>query len=241
MTSDVTGQTMPRILLVEDDASLAQVLREFLGGEGLEVEHVSLGSDAVERAADGDVDLLVLDLMLPDMDGYAVCRSLADLARVPPVLMLTARGEPRDKLRGFAIGVDDYVVKPFDPEELLARIRALLRRSGRIGSTLQVGQLVLDRDQRSVRLGERGATLSPREFDVLEALASAPGRSLSRSQLVSAVWGLDADTDDRTVDSTVVRLRRKLEDLAKDREEGLPVNVATLWGVGYRLDLKPHP
>lgn len=239
-TSDTAEQPMPKVLLVEDDAPLAQALAEFLGGEGLDVEHVSLGADAIERTAQGGVDVMVLDLMLPDMDGYAVCRALADLARMPPVLMLTARGEARDKLRGFAVGVDDYVVKPFDPEELVARIRALLRRSGRIGSTLQVGQLILDRDQRTVRLGERVTTLSPREFDVLEALASAPGRSLSRSQLVSLVWGVDADTDDRTVDSTVVRLRRKLEELGRDRAEGLPVSLATLWGVGYRLDVHPH-
>lgn len=241
MASDTSNQVMPRVLLVEDDVSLAQAVREFLSGEGLDVDHVSLGAEAVDRVAAGTVDLVVLDLMLPDMDGYAVCRSMADLARVPPVLMLTARGEPRDKLRGFAVGVDDYVVKPFDPEELLARIRALLRRSGRIGSTLQFGQLILDRDQRSVRLGDRMTTLSPREFDVLEALGIAPGRSLSRSQLVSAVWGIDSDTDDRTVDSTVVRLRRKLEALAKDGADGLPVTIATLWGVGYRLDLTPHP
>lgn len=241
MASDVSNQAMPRILLVEDDVPLARALRELLTGEGLDVEHVGLGSEAIARVADGGVDLVVLDLMLPDMDGYAVCRGLADQARMPPMLMLTARGEPRDRLRGFAVGVDDYVVKPFDPEELVARIRALLRRSGRIGSTVQLGPVILDRDQRTVRLADRASTLSPREFDILEALASAPGRSLSRSQLVSSVWGADADTDDRTVDSTVVRLRRKLDELGRGREEGVPLTIATLWGVGYRLDLKPHP
>lgn len=227
-------QRLARILLVEDDLALADALTEYLSGQGFAVTHVDRGDLAVDRAAAGGIDLVVLDVMLPDMDGFAVSRLVREVEAVP-VLMLTARSQPRDKLRGFAAGVDDYVVKPFDPAELVARLRALLRRTGRGGLEPQrVGGLLIDRDRRSVRAGERSVDLSPREFDVLEALASVPGRPLSRSQLVARAWGADADTDDRTVDTTIVRLRRKLDALGDGA--GPPVAIATLWGVGYRLD-----
>jgi DNA-binding response OmpR family regulator len=225
-----------RVLVVEDDRALADALREFLEGQGFAAEAVASGQEAIERVAAGDVDVVVLDLMLPDVDGYDVTRAVHDLTSAPvPILMLTARSQPADKLRGFAAGVDDYVVKPFDPEELAARLRALLRRSGRGGTDVhRLGALVVDRSRRALVLGERSVYLSPREFEVLETLAAVPGRPLSRSQLVARAWGLDADTDARTVDTTIVRLRRKLEALAGD--DPPPVAIATLWGVGYRLD-----
>lgn len=228
---------LPHVLVVEDDLSLADALTEYLTGQGFDVERVERGEEAVDRVAAGGVDLMVLDVMLPDMDGFSVARTVRNLEPVP-VLMLTARSEVRDKVRGFSAGVDDYVVKPFDPEELVARLRALLRRSGRGGQDVQrIGGLEIDRDRRAVRVGEKSVELSPREFDVLDALAAVPGRPLSRSQLVARAWGADADTDDRTVDTTIVRLRRKLESL--DEGGTPPVAISTLWGVGYRLDPTP--
>jgi len=229
----------PRVLVVEDDEALSAALGEFLGAEGFDVTCVDTGGAAVEQVAAGAADLLVLDVMLPDMDGFAVTRSVREIEPVP-VLMLTARGEPRDKLRGFSSGADDYVVKPFDPAELVARIRALLRRSGRdAGGVLRVGALELRRERRTVSIGAHSAILSPREFDLLETLAAVPGHPLSRSQLVNRAWGPDADTDGRTVDTTVVRLRRKLEALCADGPP--PVVISTLWGVGYRLDPQSPP
>lgn len=231
------GYRPPRVLVVEDDDALALALEEYLGGQGFDVATVGLGEEAVQRALAGDVDVVVLDVMLPDRDGYSVAATVRDETSVP-VLMLTARSEAGDKLRGFAAGADDYVVKPFEPEELVARLRALLRRSGRGGEEVKrVGALVVDRGRRAVHLEGRTVFLSPREFDVLETLAAVPGRPLSRSQLISRVWGPDADTEDRTVDSTIVRLRRKLDSLAEGAPP--PVAISTLWGVGYRLDATP--
>ncbi|MCL6594591.1 MAG: response regulator transcription factor [Firmicutes bacterium] len=229
----------PRVLLVEDDAALAGALREYLSGRGFAVETVFGGEAAVDRLARGEVDLVVLDLMLPDLDGYAVARAVRDMEAAPtPVLMLTARSESRDKLRGFAAGADDYVVKPFDPDELVARMRALLRRTGRAwGEPQHLGPVAVDRARRRLSLGERTVYLSPREFDLLETLAAVPGRPLSRSELVARAWGVEAERDDRTVDTTVARLRRKLESLAPAGRP--PVAIATLWGVGYRLDVSP--
>ena len=227
----------PRVLVVEDDDALAAALEEYLGGQGFDVVTVGLGEAAAERALEGDIDVVVLDVMLPDRDGYSVAAALRDASSVP-VLMLTARSGAGDKLRGFSAGADDYVVKPFDPQELVARLRALLRRSGRGGEAVKrVGQLVVDRARRAAHLDGRTVFLSPREFDVLETLAAVPGRPLSRSQLISRAWGPDADTEDRTVDSTIVRLRRKLDSLAPGGPP--PVVIATLWGVGYRLDPTP--
>lgn len=225
-----------RVLVVEDDEALAAALEEYLGGQGFKVFVVGSGEKALERALQGDIDVVILDVMLPDRDGFSVAGALRDESSVP-VLMLTARAQPHDKLRGFSVGADDYVVKPFDPEELVARLRALLRRSGRGEAVQRVGALLVDRARRSVHLGQRTIFLSPREFDVLETLAAVPGRPLSRSQLISRAWGPDADTEGRTVDSTIVRLRRKLDSLADGGP--VPVVIATLWGVGYRLDASP--
>jgi DNA-binding response OmpR family regulator len=227
----------PRVLVVEDDDALAAALEEYLAGHGFDVATVGLGEAAVERALSGDADVVVLDVMLPDRDGYSVAADVRDGTSVP-VLMLTARSEASDKLRGFSAGADDYVVKPFDPEELVARLHALLRRSGRGGEAVKrVGSLVVDRGRRAVHLDGRTVFLTPREFDVLETLAAVPGRPLSRSQLIARAWGPEADTEDRTVDSTIVRLRRKLDSLAAGAPP--PVVISTLWGVGYRLDATP--
>jgi DNA-binding response OmpR family regulator len=224
----------PRVLVVEDDAALCGTLVAYLGRQRLAAVPAASGAQALERAAAGDIDAVVLDLMLPDMDGRQVCRELRQLTAAP-VLILTARSDRRDKLSGFAAGADDYVVKPFDPPELVARLRALLRRAGRDpAGVLQVGPLTLDRSHRTVDVDGRRAFLTPREFDLLETLAAMPGRPFSRSQIVSRAWGMDADTEDRTVDTTVVRVRRKLQDLGVSPDR---VSIATLWGVGYRLDL----
>ena len=231
------GYRRPRVLVVEDDHALATALEEYLGGQGFDVVSVGHGDEALDRALEGDIDVMVLDVMLPDRDGYSVARVLREETSLP-VLMLTARAEVGDKVRGFAAGADDYVVKPFDPEELVARLRALLRRTGRGGEEVKrLGALVIDRGRRAVCLGERTALLSPREFDVLETLAAVPGRPLSRSQLIARAWGPEASTEDRTVDSTIVRLRRKLDSLVEAGPP--PVVIATLWGVGYRLDQTP--
>ncbi|MFO7246777.1 MAG: response regulator transcription factor [Bacillota bacterium] len=222
---------MPRVLVVDDDAHIRELVRHFLDLEGYEVHEAAGGEEALAVLETVRVDLVVLDLMMPGMDGWTLCRELRSHGDVP-ILMLTARGETTDKVRGLELGADDYLVKPFDPQELVARVRALLRRY-RIATSqvVEVGDLSLDRKTYRCRLGDREIALPPKEFELLFTLASYPGRTFTRDQLIEAIWGYDYEGDERTVDVHIRRLRARFE------RPGSPFVIRTVRGLGYRLEV----
>lgn len=225
---------MARVLVIEDNAELAYGLRNNLEIEGHTVAVARDGSDGLTRARRKEADLVILDLMLPGLDGFRVLRALREQDRETPVLILTARGEEGDKVRGLKLGADDYVTKPFGLLELLARVEALLRRSeaGRSpGEVLRFGSLEVDRAARAVRKEGNPVALAPKELDLLLALLEARGAALSRLTLMQQVWGYQADVLSRTVDSHVLELRRKLEP-----DPARPRHILTVRKVGYRLE-----
>ncbi len=230
------GTSIPRVLVVEDDPTISEVVVRYLEREGLEVEAVADGRDALDAAARRWPDLVVLDLMLPGIDGLEVCRRLR--ARAPvPVIMLTARGDEEDRVLGLELGADDYVVKPFSPRELTARVRAVLRRAGGTDNpdtfeveTIEAGGLRIDLRAREVRRAEELVTVTAREFDLLAHLARHPRRAFSREELLERVWGYSFG-DTATVTVHVRRLREKIES-----NPSTPVHLVTVWGVGYRWD-----
>ena len=224
----------PRILIVEDEADLSLLLGYNLEAEGYVVENVERGDEAELRLAENAPDLVILDWMLPGVSGLEICRRLRarELTRTLPVIMVTARGEEAERVRGLSVGADDYVVKPFSVPELMARVRALLRRSRpeRIAERLNAGDLDLDRETRRVRRGARDIHLGPTEFRLLEYLLEKPGRVFSRAQLLDGVWGQAAEIDERTVDVHVGRLRKAL---SRGRERD---PIRTVRGTGYAFD-----
>jgi two-component system phosphate regulon response regulator PhoB len=224
----------PRILVVEDETSLATLLVYNLEAEGYQVEHVDNGDEAELRLAESPPDLVILDWMLPGVSGLEICRRLRarDNARDMPVIMLTARGEEGERVRGLSVGADDYVVKPFSTPELMARVRALLRRARpeRVASRLTLGDIDLDRDTRRVRRSGREIHLGPTEFRLLEYFMEKPGRVFTRAQLLDSVWGMSAEIDERTVDVHVGRLRKAL---IRGREKD---PIRTVRGAGYSFD-----
>jgi DNA-binding response OmpR family regulator len=220
----------PLICVVEDERVIAAAIAARLRAEGFTVEVAHDGPAGVELCRRVRPDLVILDLMLPGIDGLEVCRRV-QAERSVPVLMLTARGDETDMLVGFGVGADDYMIKPFSPRELVARCRALLRRVDRHrpppGDTLRVGSLQLDPASRRVSVGEREVHLTPTEFDLLTLLASRPGVVYTREQLLADVWGWRDGSGQRTVDSHVRGLRRKLG----------AGHVRTVHGVGYALEV----
>jgi two-component system OmpR family response regulator len=222
-----------RVLLAEDDLRLAAVLEQSLIEAGWEVEVVHDGRSAYGRALpDGlPYDVLLLDWTLPEMDGLAVCRRLRDLGVTTPVMMLTARGEVRDRIHGLDAGADDYLPKPFDLDELLARLRALHRRSSYDDlEVVQVGDLVIDSGSRQVRRGQVGIELSTREFDILHLLAVNAGRVVSRYRILDEVWDGETDLRSNVIDVYLASIRSKI-----DKPFGTST-IATVRGAGYRLE-----
>jgi two-component system phosphate regulon response regulator PhoB len=228
------GPSAPRILIVEDEADLSLLLSYNLEAEGYLVENAERGDEAELRLAENAPDLVILDWMLPGVSGLEICRRLRarESTRTLPVIMVTARGEEAERVRGLSVGADDYVVKPFSVPELMARVRALLRRSRpeRIAERLYAGDLDLDRETRRVRRGMRDIHLGPTEFRLLEYLLEKPGRVFSRAQLLDGVWGQAAEIDERTVDVHVGRLRKAL---SRGRERD---PIRTVRGTGYAFD-----
>ena len=218
---------MHRILMIEDEERIRFFVAPYLRQSGYEVDEAETGEEGLSLHQDGRYSLVLLDLMLPGLDGGAVCRTLRKTSRIP-VLMLTARGEESDILAGFEAGADDYLVKPFSPRELLARVRALLSRSfpGVGAEGVISGPLVLRPESQEAVLDGQPLLLTPKEFDVLLLLAKNPGRLFSREQLLSEVWGYEYFGDSRTVDTHVKQLRDKL---GARRE-----HIATVWGKGYK-------
>lgn len=227
-------QIAPRILVVEDDPSLGELLAYNLEAEGYVVERAERGEEAELKLLESPPDLVVLDWMLPGVSGIEICRRLRarEETKALPVIMLTARSEEAERVRGLSVGADDYVVKPFSVPELLARVRALLRRMSpeKIAGRLTFGDLELDRENHRVRRSGRDIHLGPTEFRLLDHLLSKPGRIFTRAQLLDAIWGLSAEIDERTVDVHIGRLRRAL---SRGSEKD---PIRTVRGAGYGLD-----
>ncbi len=223
-----------RILIVEDEEALTLLLRYNLEAEGYQVETVARGDDADTRLKEALPDLVILDWMLPGLSGIELCRRLRARPDTQslPIIMLTARGEESERIRGLATGADDYIVKPFSVPELVARVRALLRRSSpeRVALVLSLGEIELDREKKRVSRGGSTIDLGPTEFRLLEFLMERPGRVFTREQLLDGVWGSDVYIDERTVDVHVGRLRKALN--RGQRSDP----IRTVRGAGYAFD-----
>ena len=225
---------MAKILVVDDEQVLVKGIKFNLEHEGYQVEAGYDGEQAVELARDGNFDLIILDLMMPKIDGLQACMRIREFSNVP-IIMLTARSEDTDKIIGFEYGADDYITKPFNILELKARVRALLRRAGTAGQQgaggmISVGHIRLDTGARAAWRGEDPVDLTAKEFDLMELLMRNPGRVYSRENLLNVVWGYEYIGDYRTVDVHVRRLREKLE-----LDPANPEYIRTKWGVGYYL------
>jgi DNA-binding response OmpR family regulator len=217
------------ILVVDDEKNIVQLARLYLGNEGFHVEEAYDGKQALDKARAVNPDLVVLDIMMPGMDGLSVCRELRKTSSVP-VIMLTARDDDVEKIVGLEVGADDYMTKPFNPRELVARVKAVLRRSqGNVSpeTVLESGNVRLDPARREVTIDVRPVTLRAKEFDLLTAFMRHEGVVLDRERLLSIVWGQDFYGDTRTIDVHVAWLRDKLS--------GATARIQTVWGVGYKL------
>ena len=224
---------MPKkILVVDDEPKIAEICQDYLKASGYEVVTARTGPDGLSAARRERPDLVVLDLMLPEMDGLDVCRTLRRESDVP-IIMLTARVEETDKLIGLEIGADDYITKPFSPRELVARVRVVLRRvSGDPASNvIRAGEVSLDRARYEVNLSDQAIALTPTEFEILAALMSQPGRIFSRAQLLNAVHGMAFESYQRAIDSHIRNLRRKLE-----KGDDKVNYIVTVHGVGYKFE-----
>lgn len=220
------------ILLVDDEPSIIQLSRMYLEREGFRIESVNDGEAALASVAREQPALVVLDVMLPKLDGFEVCRRLRAMNSSTAILMLTARDEDIDKILGLELGADDYLTKPFNPRELVARVKAILRRAERQmddSTPIHLGDLTIDPARREVRLASRSLELRTQEFDLLLALAQHRGLVLSREQILQKAWGFDFYGQTRTVDVHVAHLRRKIEDSS--------VKIETITGVGYKLTI----
>lgn len=224
-----------KVLVVEDDINIAELLRLYLQKDGFEVSHAADGGKAVEMAREIQPDLVLLDIMLPVMDGWQVCRELRKTMKMP-IIMLTAKGETEDKVSGLEMGADDYIVKPFEVKELLARVHAVLRRTGDDGKPkskkLTFDKLVINLDSYELIVDGKKIDTPPKEMELLYHLAATPNRVYTRNQLLDEVWGFDYFGDSRTVDVHIKRLREKIENVSDQWE------LKTVWGVGYKFEVK---
>ena len=223
---------MAKILVVDDEEHIRQLVRLYLEKEGFAVETAGDGRAALSRVNAFKPDLVVLDLMLPELDGWHVCRELrrSPLTESLPIIMLTARDDMIDRILGLELGADDYLTKPFNPRELVARVRAVLRRttrSGAPGKTLRAGDVQVDLERREARAGDRLLQLRAKEFDLLAAFVERPGTVYTRDALLNRVWGYEHEIDTRTVDVHVSALR--------ERMHGAHSTIETVWGVGYKF------
>ncbi len=219
-----------KLLVVDDEARIRELIKKYATFEQYEVTEAENGMQAVELCRQQDFDLIIMDVMMPDLDGFSACREIRKTSAVP-ILMLSARGEEYDKLHGFELGIDDYVVKPFSPKELMMRVGAILKRSGAKSESREVvdiGDLRVDFTARRVTLAGKPLDLSPKEYDLLFYLVRNRGIALTREKLLSEIWGYDFFGDDRTLDTHIKLLRRQLGPYA-DR-------ITTLRGVGYRFE-----
>jgi DNA-binding response OmpR family regulator len=225
---------MSRILIIEDEAPMRMALKDILEAEGHRVLTATDGAAGLQSALDEKPDLILLDVMMPRLDGFALCAELRRLERHVPVLMLTAKGRVEDRVHGLDTGADDYLVKPFSTEELLARVRALLRRfqkQNKIAARLKLGEIEIDLARQTAFRGKKTLRLTAKEFSMLRLLTEAEGEPVTRERFLDAVWGYTAFPTTRTVDNHIASLRAKLE-----RNPDAPRWIKTVHGVGYRLD-----
>lgn len=229
---------MKKVLVIEDDPSIADLIEIHMKDLGFDVEKTSSGKTGFERGSSGDFDLILLDLMLPDMDGMDICRNLRIEKVATPIIMLTARSEEIDKVLGLETGADDYITKPFSVREFIARVKAVLRRSeqqntneGSSEQTMTFPDLEIDKMKRVVRYKGNRIELTPKEYDLLVLMASNPGLSYGREQLLNTIWGYQFEGYEHTVNSHINRLRAKIED-----NPSQPRYILTTWGVGYRFN-----
>lgn len=221
---------MSTILVADDDANIRELVCLFLRNDGFTTVEAANGKEALNAYASTHVDLVVLDIMMPIMDGWTLCKELRKANPDLPLLMLTAKGETWEKVKGFELGTDDYLTKPFDPLELTVRVKALLKRY-RIGSTqtIQLGSVTLDRQSYKVTRGADSITLPLKEFELLYKLAGTPGQVYTREQLIDQIWGIDYAGDNRTIDVHIKRLRERFANAPDFR-------IETVRGLGYRLE-----
>lgn len=220
---------MARILVVDDEPNIVELARLYLRNEGYEVLTADSGPAALDAARQASPDLIVLDIMLPGLDGWEVCRQIRQFSQAP-IIMLTARSDDVDKIVGLELGADDYMVKPFNPRELVARVKAVLRRSDTVASpdgTVALADVRIDPARREASLGNQPIALRAKEFDLLLYMVQHPGLALRREQLLNAVWGYEFYGDTRTVDVHIARLR--------DHLAGSRLRIETVWGIGYKL------
>ncbi|MEJ2098649.1 MAG: response regulator transcription factor [Desulfobacterales bacterium] len=219
----------PTLLIIDDDAKLNELLKDFLKGFGFDVITATRPARGLKKLKQAAPDLVILDIMLPEMDGFDVCRTIRQTSNVP-IIMLTARGEITDKVVGLELGADDYLAKPFEPRELVARIQSVLRRTRPLKDTrsLSFNRLTIDRAKQTVLLDGRPVDLTTNEFRALALLAANAGKILNRDQILQELRGIDCDAFNRSVDITVSRLRQKLKDNPKS-----PEFIKTVWGSGY--------
>lgn len=228
---------MFKILIVDDEERIRQVVKAFLRAEGFQTEEAADGAAAMEKLEQESFDILVLDLMMPRMDGWEVCRKVRSFSSLP-IIILTARGQEDDRVLGLELGADDYLVKPFSGRELVARVKAVLRRTSplpgdKVEPPISLPGLFIDTPTRKVKVGRHPVTLTPKEFDLLYILAKSPGRIYTREQLLDLIWGYDFNGEIRTVDVCVNRLREKLGKIPN-----APNYISTIWGVGYKLEVE---
>lgn len=223
---------MTRVMIVDDDPHIRELAKVFLQREGFEIVEAADGLEALAKLESVKVDMVVLDIMMPNMDGWELCRQLREMYDFP-LLMLTAKGETTDKVQGFQLGTDDYLVKPFEPLELVMRAKALLKRY-RIAAaqSVQVGDLFMDRKSYEVAVKGEQLTLPLKEFELLFKLASYPGKTLSRDQLIEDIWGYDFEGNERTLDVHINRLRERFGDGQNS------FRIRTIRGLGYRLEVE---
>ena len=229
------GSNFYKVLVVDDDVEICNMIEMFLIKEKFQVVKAYDGEDALKKFLEEAPDIVILDLMLPKMDGYDVCREIKKISQVP-IIMLTAKGETFDKVLGLRLGADDYIVKPFDPEELIARIRAVLRRTNpnkyNEGEKIVFPSLMIDMDDFSIKVNDKTMNLPKKEMELLYFLASNPNKLFTREQLIEQIWGYDFVGETRTVDVHIKRLREKLKSV-EDKYE-----IKTVWGVGYKFEVK---
>lgn len=221
---------MAKILVVDDDTHIRELVALFLTREGFEVAQADDGVEALRAMERQPAELVVLDVMMPRMDGWQLCEELRARYDIP-LLMLTAKGETSQKVKGFRLGTDDYMVKPFEPDELAARVKALLKRYRiNVSQKVSAGGLMLDRQAYEVTAGDAKLTLPMKEFELLFKLASYPGMTFAREQLIEQIWGYDYEGDERTVDVHIKRLRERFP------ESRCGIRITTIRGLGYRLE-----
>ena len=224
-----------KVLVVDDEESVRELVDLYLSKEGFEVIPAKDGREALRLNGEHHPDLIILDLMLPGMDGWEVCRQIRSTSRVP-IIMLTAHSEEVDRIVGLELGADDYVVKPFSPREMVARVKAVLRRGAAAGEeaeTLTFPGLRIDRTQHRLEVDGEEVHLTPTEFRLLWCLASQPGRVFSRAELLDKIWGYDSESDARTVDVHIKRLRQKTR-----AAEKRSFAITTVWGLGYKFETR---